>query len=138
VISSLPPVPPVMAQGSSVTYTGQAAADVANLLRLALRVLDDQGRKNGVGVHDRFHLLLHAAELAAADMRTSSDVREAPTSASSEVSRWVGVDEAARLFGVGHRQARRIVREAGGTKTSKGWRINDTDLHAEYELRRSA
>ncbi len=135
---SLPPVPPVMVQGSSVTYTGQAARDVGSLLRLALRSLEQQSARSGVGVPERFELLLHAADAAAADMRTSTDVRESPVPASSEAGRWVGVDEAARLFGVGHRQARRIVEQAGGEKTTKGWRIKSTALRVEYELRRSA
>ncbi|MCH1867080.1 hypothetical protein [Nocardioides sp. CFH 31398] len=133
---------PVAVHRDQVTYTGQGAVDLSRLCALGLRMLEQQAASAGVGVPARYRQVAAAAAQAAAevgaDMRTSSDVRASPTSAVSVTREVVGVREVARLFGVGDRQARRIMEQAGGTKTCNGWRIDSLALQAEYELRRAA
>lgn len=121
--------------GSACLVQGRAAVDAYRLITAALKA---ERRVNGLEPSASL-LELQASLKAAAglaprtpDIADMADVRERPTSAESVSGRQVGVEEVARLLGVGPRQARRLAPSLGGHKKRSGAWVFDLLLVIAY------
>lgn len=125
----VPASPDVQLLGDAAVFRGAAALDVYRVLLEGVRLAQ---QRDAIGPSPRLQLAIAVlksaaldARAAAADMSDMTDVRGSRTSASSVMSGEVlGIEEVARMCGVGHRQARRLASDLGGWRTSKGWKFD--------------
>lgn len=135
---------PVQVNGAQVSYSGQAAADVAALIRRGLEQLAVEAGGAGMSVPPRYRHLLAAADQAAAGRVsavvspvTSSDVTNRASSAASGLE-VVGLEDAARRLGRGKRTARRVLDQTGVRVGVGVWQIKTQDFEDQIEARRTA
>ena len=125
----LDPSPEVQILGDAAVLRGAAALDAYRVMCEGIALVL---RRDGIPPSRRLEQTVAALKAAATTSRITSadtsdiaDVRKQATSAQSvKTGEQVGIEEVARMCGVGTRQARRLAPELGGHKTSKGWRCD--------------
>jgi hypothetical protein len=122
--------------GDAAILRGDAALDA---YRVMTEGIDLVCRRDGIAPSSRLVQTVAAlkaaalaSQIARADTADIADVRDERTPRSFLRSgERVGVEEVARLLGVGHRQARRLAPSLGGRKTTRGW-VFDLGLVQAY------
>jgi hypothetical protein len=131
---AIPLSPEVQLLGDTAAIRGAAAIDAYRLMSEGIRVVR---QRDGIEPSPRLLLTVAALKAAAqaslaADIADIADVREKPTSAPLRSGELVGVEEVARMFGIGHRQARRLAPSLGGHKKRSGVWVFDLGLVRAY------
>jgi hypothetical protein len=134
---SLPDSPDVQLLGGSVALLkGSAALDAYRLLVEGIATVR---RRDGIEPPPRLMQTVatlkaaaDAARRPAADRSDIADVRNKPTSPVLVSGELMGIEEVAQMFGVGHRQARRLAPSVGGHKKRSGGWVFDRGLVQAY------
>jgi hypothetical protein len=132
----LDPTPDVQVLGDALVLRGHALLE---MYRAATEGIQVSRQRNCIEPSRSLQKAIAGAKAASsvgrrqrsADMGDIADVRARPTLAALRTGERIGVEEVARMCGVGHRQARRLAPSLGGTKTRKGW-IFDRGLVQAY------
>ena len=115
----LDPGPEVQLHGDVVMLRGAAALDAYRLVTEGIRLT---GHRDGIAPSPRL-LQIVAALKAAAPASSSAtaeiaELRKGPTATSLRSGEVIGIEEVARMFGVGLRQARHLAPSLGGWRTA--------------------
>jgi hypothetical protein len=133
----LEPSPEVQCLGDAVVIRGMAALDVYRLLTEGIAAVR---RRDAIEPNDR--LLRTVAALKAASLQASSastdiaDVRRSATPAMLRTGKALGLEEVARMLGVGPRHARRLAPTLGGVRVAtrgRPWRFDEGLVRAYIE-----
>lgn len=116
---------------------------VLDVLR-ALQKLTAECRSNGTSAPARVFALIGVFDAALADHTATSATTSAevpPPPVLRQSTKWVGVDQAARVLGISTRQVRNLAEDhLGGVKVGRSWRFDPLELEefARYRAERSA